>query len=145
MTEVTKRPKTDGAVDPADRLSDNERSPARDTSSAIVTVTARSRHLKSASMLVIAGGIVSLANGIVAIFAGGDVDVGITIPVGTYCGALVLSLGIGGILSGITAYMLRRISPALAGAVMGMAGGGIVGFWLGLAAIVLLTLSHEDF
>lgn len=146
MTEVPVQPKNDGGAAPADHVPDQVRIPARDTSSMIVTVTARSRHLKSASVLVIAAGIVSLGNGLAAMFSSGEVyAVDLTIPIGTYCGALVFALGIGGILSGITALLMRRLSPALAGAIIGMAGGGLVGFWFGLAAIVLLTLSHEDF
>jgi hypothetical protein len=146
LTEGLKRPMNDGAAGPVDRVHDLRRSPAMDTSSAIVTVTARSRHMKSAALLVIAAGVLSTANGLAAMSTGGEVyAVDLTIPVGTYCGALVLVLGIGGILSGIVALQIKRLSPVLAGAIMGIAGGGIVGFWLGLAAIVLLTLSHEDF
>jgi uncharacterized membrane protein HdeD (DUF308 family) len=146
LTEVPDRSKNDEAIEPADRVADHGHSPARDTASAIVTVTARSRHLKSAAMLVIAAGILSMANGLAAMFTGGEVyAVDLTISVGTYCGALVLLLGIGGILSGVVALKMRRLSPALAGAILGIAGGGLMGFWFGLAAIVLLTLSHEDF
>ena len=146
MTEVPDRPKNEEVIEPADLVADHGHSPARDTASAIVTVTARSRHLKSAAMLVIAAGILSMANGLAAMITGGEVyAVDLTISVGTYCGALVLFLGIGGILCGIVALQMRRLSPALAGAIMGIAGGGLMGFWFGLAAIVLLTLSHEDF
>ncbi len=96
-------------------------------------------------MLVIAAGVICIANGLMGSLFRGTSQINETFMIEQYCSIIVLVLGVCGIASGIAAVVLRRVSPALAGAVMGMAGGGLVGFWLGLGALVLLSLSFEDF
>ena len=96
-------------------------------------------------MLVIAAGAIGIANGLSSMLLNTPAEFGIPVEAEKYCGILVFLSGVGGIASGIAALALKRISPALAGAVMAMAGGGVVGFWFGLGAVFLLMLSNEDF
>jgi hypothetical protein len=96
-----------------------------------------------ACFFIISAGVLGLVNGISAALTspwvyrlGGEIV--------RYCGILVILFGIGAIVSGVAALVMRRISPAFAGAVMGIAGGGVAGFWLGILSLVLLILSDED-
>jgi hypothetical protein len=110
----------------------------------IVTPTSGSRTLKMASFLVIIAGVLCLGNGLETVFVNSDVNIIGGGDVVGYCGVLVFVSGIGAIICGVASLTLRRVSPALAGAVLGIAGGGLIGFWLGIAAIVLLVMSHDD-
>jgi len=121
-----------------------EQIPTEAMTSEIVTRTPVSTSLRIASFLTIASGFISIGNGIIVADPGGWANVMGEEYVERYCGILVLVAGIGAILSGIASLVQRRISPAMAGAVMGMAGGGLAGFWFGVVAIVLLFVSDED-
>ncbi len=106
----------------------------------------RSYLLKLAGDLTIAAGIASLANGIYSVVTNNAVSFATkSIVTGeTVCGFVVIVFGIISIAGGISVYKGMHFSLGLAGAVLGMIGGGLVGFWLGLFALVLYALSHED-
>jgi hypothetical protein len=97
-------------------------------------------------MLVILGGVVSLFNGFVAMLSGGHVDNGLDVGVNQFaiCSVIVFIFGAVAVVGGTYSLVRRRISFALGGAALGMAGGGILGFWFGLISIVVLMLSNED-
>lgn len=121
---------------------------ASPTSSSEVVTTApiRGMALVLGCMLVILAGVISLFNGFVALLSGGGIDFGLNTGINQYsiCSAMVFIFGIVGVIGGTYSFVRRRISFALGGAALGMAGGGIMGFWFGLIAIVALMLSNED-
>jgi hypothetical protein len=124
---------------------DSKQEPAalRDIPGEIETTTSRSGSLKLAFFFTVLGGFVCLTNGFAAILSNSSFDYGSSSPV-NYCGILVFVLGIGAVLGGVASIVLRRVSPAFGGAVLVMAGGTYIGFWLGLAAIITLFMSDED-
>lgn len=91
-------------------------------------------------------GILSLHNGLEGVIA--NVELSILPPVSQsfvrVCGVLLLALGVLAIVGGISAIKGGRLSLSLVGAAAGMLGGGLIGFYLGLGAIVLLILSNQD-
>jgi hypothetical protein len=60
------------------------------------------------------------------------------------CGFIVIFLGIIAIAGGITAIRGRHMSLAFAGAAAGMMGGGLAGFLLGVASLLLFAFSDVD-
>ena len=117
-----------------------------DASSRVMTIVPPNGQFKFAVFLVIVAGIVSLLNGLVAVYANSSFEVGPSLGINRYsfCGVLVIVLGVGAILGGTASFKLRRLTPGFAGAAMGMVAGGLFGFWCGLAALVLFFLSDED-
>lgn len=61
------------------------------------------------------------------------------------CGASIILFGIVAIAGGISALMARHFSLALVGALLGMIGGGIVNFFLGVLAFAFFFFADEDF
>jgi hypothetical protein len=61
-----------------------------------------------------------------------------------YCATLFLLFGIIAVVGGISGIKRKYFALALAGAIMGMVGGGVYGFWLGLGAMILFGLSNQD-
>jgi len=110
----------------------------------IVVPNSRSATLRMACFLILSAGILSIVNGLTAASSTGWISELGGGEVVRYCGILVFVLGIGAIVSGVAALALRRISPAFVGAVMGIAGGGLAGFWLGILALALLAMSDEE-
>jgi hypothetical protein len=106
----------------------------------------RDKNLVTGCMLTILSGMLSLANGLASVVFESDLSFGTGFGIDRYaaCGFIVIVLGAVAILGGFYSLKYRRISFALAGAAMGMAGGGLVGFWCGLGALIALVLSHED-
>ena len=106
----------------------------------------RSYFLTLGGDLTIGAGVASFANGTYAMLTGTDVtlaaDIGVTKE--AICGFIFVLFGIVSIAGGIAALKRMHISLGLAGAALGMMGGGLVGFWLGLIALVMFALSHED-
>jgi hypothetical protein len=62
----------------------------------------------------------------------------------TFCGMLVIFFGIVATAGGISAMRGKNFTLALVGAIMGMLGSGLLGFFLGLGALVVFALSSED-
>ncbi|MBU0684777.1 MAG: hypothetical protein ABIE25_08580 [Thermoplasmatota archaeon] len=96
-------------------------------------------------MTLSAGGI-CMANGLGSLLDGASVFIGpdtgeVNIVA---CGIIVIFFGIIAIAGGITAIRGKHISLALAGAVAGMMGGGLAGFCLGLASLLLFVFSDID-
>jgi hypothetical protein len=110
----------------------------------IVPPTSRSATLRVACFFIISAGVLSIANGISAASTTGWISILGGGEEVRYCGVLIFIFGMGAIVSGVAALALRRITPAFAGAVMGIAGGGLAGFWLGILALALLAMSDED-
>lgn len=110
----------------------------------IVTPTSRSVTLRVACFFIISAGVLSIVNGILAASTTGWISILGGGEEVRYCGVLISILGMSAIVSGVAALALRRITPAFAGAVMGIAGGGLAGFWLGILALALLAMSDED-
>lgn len=110
----------------------------------IVTPNSRSATLRLACFLIISAGIISIVNGLTAASTNAWITVLGEGDAVRYCGILIFIFGIGAVVSGVTALAVRRISPAFAGAVMGIAGGGLAGFWLGILALAFLAMSDED-
>jgi hypothetical protein len=106
----------------------------------------RDGNLVSGCVLTILSGILSLANGLASVVFESNLSSGFDLGIDRYaaCGFIVIAFGAAAILGGLYSLKNRRISFALAGAGMGMCGGGLVGFWCGLGALVALVLSHED-
>ena len=61
-----------------------------------------------------------------------------------YCATLFVLFGIIAVAGGISGIKRKYFALTLAGAIMGMAGGGVYGFWLGLGALILFGLSNQD-
>ncbi|OGS43979.1 MAG: hypothetical protein A3K76_00630 [Euryarchaeota archaeon RBG_13_57_23] len=106
----------------------------------------RSYFLTLGADLTIAAGVATLANGTYAILTGTDVqvatDFGLTKE--AVCGIIFVLFGIVSVAGGVAALKRMHFSLGLAGAALGMMGGGLIGFWLGLIALVMYALSHED-
>lgn len=100
-----------------------------------------------AGVLTVISGMIALVNGFTAlsnetVFHWPDVN--IALNEFSVCGVIVIIFGAVAIVGGLSAIKGGKISLALAGAAMGVMGGGIWGFALGLTAIVLLFLSEGD-
>lgn len=98
-------------------------------------------------LMTLAAGLLSLLNGIQGIVFGGWFQFGLDPGFSRFeaCGVICILFGIVGVAGGISALRGWRLSLALAGAVLGMMGGGLVGFWLGLGALIVFAFSNEDF
>jgi len=72
-----------------------------------------------------------------------DIDVGVNRY--SVCGTMLMAFGVIALIGGVSAVKGWNLSLALAGAALGAIGDGIGGFVLGLAAVLLLFLSNEDF
>jgi hypothetical protein len=100
-----------------------------------------------AGWLIILSGFLALVNGVTAVlneswFHSLDLLTGLT----SYgiCEIGVLVAGFVAIAGGIAAIRGKSLSLALAGAGLGILAGGILGFFMGLAALVLLFFSDGD-
>ena len=96
--------------------------------------------------LTISAGVLSLVNGLMGIFGEGSISFGPDVGFSRteLCGTILVSLGVVSIAGGLCAFRGRYMSLSLAGAFLGMIGGGFFGFFLGLASLVLFTLSSGD-
>lgn len=110
----------------------------------IVLPSTASMTLRIACFFIISAGVLAITNGLTAASDNEWVNLVNGPDIIRYCGAIVLVLGIGAVLAGFVALVKRRISPAFGGAIMGIAGGGLPGFWLGIFALALLAMSDED-
>jgi len=91
-------------------------------------------------------GILAIINGLRGLFTDSSLALG---PADTFtretsCGILVLIFGIIAVAGGISGIKRKYFALALAGAVMGMMGGGVYGFYLGLGALIIFGLSNQD-
>lgn len=101
-----------------------------------------------AGWMTVVAGVLAFFNGFMSLFGHSSIDLfDIFIEPDRYtiCGIAIMASGVIAILGGISAIRGWNISLALVGAALGMMGGGIVGFWLGIASILFLFLSSEDF
>lgn len=108
----------------------------------------RDFYLVLGATLTIIAGVLSLMNGLEGLLARTNLFTFLPsageslIPA---CGILLVMFGVVAIAGG--AYALRprpHLTPVLLGAGLGMLGGGVYGFFLGLAAIVLFWLANVD-
>lgn len=106
----------------------------------------RDRNLVSGCVLTILSGALALANGLATVVFESSLSFGLDLGIDRYavCGFMVIVFGAVAIMGGLYSLKRRRISFALAGAALGMSGGGLIGFWCGLGALVALIFSHED-
>jgi hypothetical protein len=109
----------------------------------------RDSFLLLAAVLTIIAGILSLMNGIEGLLASTQLLSFLpnamegAVPA---CGFLLVLFGVIGIAGGVYALKPRaHLTPVLLGAGLGMLGGGVYGFFLGLTAILLLWLANADF
>lgn len=91
-------------------------------------------------------GILALINGMRGLFPDSFIALGLdsSFTRYTFCGVLVVFFGIVATAGGISAMRGKNFTLALVGAVMGMLGSGLLGFFLGLGALVVFALSSED-
>lgn len=61
------------------------------------------------------------------------------------CGIVFILFGIVSIIGAICALKGKYFVLAIGGAVLGMVGDGVIGFFSGLIALILFALSNEDF
>lgn len=113
---------------------------------ALVSRPPRLLGLEIAGAMTFIAGILCVVNGVSSVLRGASIEIGphtgeVNISV---CGFIVVLLGSISLAGGIAAYLKKHISLAIAGAVAGMIGGGIFGFWLGLASLLLIALSNAD-
>jgi hypothetical protein len=109
----------------------------------------RDKFLVLGGIFTIIAGILSLVNGVEGFLT--DTSLFSFLPdygkgVTTYCGVLLILFGVIAIAGGV--YALRpgaHITPMLIGAAMGMLGGGVYGFLLGVAAMLASLLANSDF
>jgi len=62
----------------------------------------------------------------------------------TSCGIIVLVFGIVAVAGGISGIKEKSFALAVAGAALGMMGGGLFGFYLGLGALIVFGFSNQD-
>ena len=98
-------------------------------------------------IMTIAAGLLSLFNGAQGIIFEGEFDLGPDPGFSRFdaCGVIAIIFGIVAVAGGISALRSQRLSLALAGALLGMMGGGLLGLWLALGALVLFAISDADF
>lgn len=104
-------------------------------------------YVLAGGLLTIGAGLLAIVNGLRAILEDAyELGVWSEIPLDKYtiCGSIVIVFGIVAILGGVAALKTRNMILAFTGAAFGMAGDGALGFFLGLAALVLFFLSNED-
>jgi hypothetical protein len=91
-------------------------------------------------------GILAIINGLTGLFTDSYLALGpdSSFTRDTYCGILVLVFGIIAVAGGISGIKRKNFALALAGAVMGMMGGGVFGFFLGVGALIIFGLSNQD-
>jgi len=106
----------------------------------------RSKLLVLGGWMTLAAGILALVNGLRAIIADNPIALGPEASFTRYmaCGIMVILFGIVAVAGGICALRGRNFTLALAGAVFGILGGGLFGFYLGFGALVVFGLSNED-
>ena len=97
--------------------------------------------------MTISAGILAMVNGLRGIFGESSIALGpdAGFSRSDVCGIMVLIFGIVAIAGGISALRCRYLSLSLAGAVLGMMGSGLIGFCLGLGALVMFAFSDQDF
>ena len=91
-------------------------------------------------------GVFAINNGLRGLFLDSSLALG---PANTFtretsCGILVLVFGIVAVAGGISGIKKKSFALAAAGAVLGMLGGGLYGFYLGLGALIIFGLSNQD-
>ena len=91
-------------------------------------------------------GILAIINGLRGLFTDSFLALG---PADTFtretsCGILVLVFGIIAVAGGVSGIKRKNLALAIAGSVMGMMGGGLYGFLLGLGALIIFGLSNQD-
>jgi hypothetical protein len=98
--------------------------------------------------LTIIAGVLSLINGLEGLLARTHLFTFLPsageslVPV---CGIILVLFGVVAIAGGVYALRPRPyLTPVLLGAALGMLGGGVYGFFLGLAAILLFWLANVD-
>jgi hypothetical protein len=91
-------------------------------------------------------GILAIINGLRGLITDSSLALG---PADTFtretsCGILVLVFGIVAVAGGISGIKRKFFALAVAGTIMGMMGGGVYGFYLGLGALIMFGLSNQD-
>jgi hypothetical protein len=109
---------------------------------------------KPRSLVLLVGGTLTIISGMLALITGVLLAVignsyGLLVDTGgaqiAVCGIATIILGIPAIIGGVCAIKRKHFSMAVAGAFTGMAAGGLwIGFFLGLAALILYAFSNED-
>lgn len=91
-------------------------------------------------------GVLAIINGLRGLFTDGYLALGpdSSFTRDTYCGILVLVFGVIAVAGGISGIKRKSFALALAGSVMGMMGGGVYGFFLGLGALIIFGFSNQD-
>jgi len=96
--------------------------------------------------LTISAGVLSLANGVTGIFGESSTTFGLDVGFSRtdLCGIILIAFGIVSIAGGMCALRGRYLFLSFAGAFLGMMGGGLIGFWLGLGALIVFAVFGED-
>lgn len=91
-------------------------------------------------------GLLSLFNGVQGLAFGGEFQSGPDLGFSMFaaCGVIFMLFGVVAIAGGMLALRGKHISLAFVGAFLGVLGGGMYGFWLGLVAIAALVFSDAD-
>jgi len=91
-------------------------------------------------------GILAIINGLTGLFTDSYLALGpdSSFTRYTFCGILVVIFGIIAVAGGISGIKRKNFALAVAGSVMGMIGGGLYGFCLGLGALIIFGLSNQD-
>lgn len=90
-------------------------------------------------------GLLSLENGLQAMISGEEIPFGPYFTHVTACSITVILFGTIALAGGISAMRGKHFSLALAGALLGMMGGGIWAFFMGLVAFIFYYFANEDF
>jgi len=96
--------------------------------------------------MTLVAGVLAIINGLRGLFTDSFLALG---PADTFtretsCGILVLVFGIVAVAGGISGIKEKNITLAIAGAFLGMMGGGLYGFYLGFGALITFALSNQD-
>lgn len=110
-----------------------------------VTRSRRKISLRLGGLLTVVIGLLCLYNGFQALTGGEESTSGPYITPDALCGTAIIIFGVIALAGGISALMAKHFSLALAGALVGMAGGGWVSFFLGVLAFMFYFFSDEDF
>ena len=96
--------------------------------------------------LTVIAGSLAVLNGISGVSIGNSFPFAVDGPLNqlTLCGIGALLAGVVAVIGGLFAIRGKHFSFALGSAVLGIVAGGWMGFYVGLAAVVLLMLSNQD-
>jgi len=106
----------------------------------------RDTYMRVGGGMTLLAGVLAIINSLRGLFMDSSVALGPAdaLTRETSCGIIVLVFGIVAVAGGISGIKEKSFALAVAGAALGMMGGGLFGFYLGLGALIVFGFSNQD-